>query len=68
MIYIDNAEAAVADQRAHVGLEVNGHAVGEAAAPGHADAELPAHEAVGSVGRDQVAGVHPSLRATVARA
>ena len=68
LVHVDDAEIAVADQRAQVGLEVDGHAVGKAAAAGHADAELPAHEAVGSVGRDQVAGTHPSLRPAVARA
>ena len=67
LVHVDDAEVTIADQRAHVGLEIDGRAVGKAAAAAHADAEPVAHDAVGAVGRDQVAGAERPVRPAVAR-
>jgi hypothetical protein len=65
---VDDAEVPVADQPAAVGPEVDRHAVGEAAAPGHPDSEALANRAVRAVCGDRVLRVHDALGARLPRA
>ena len=58
---VDDAQVAVADQRADVGAKVDRDAVGEAAVALRADAEALAHRALGAVGGDHVARAHRTL-------
>jgi hypothetical protein len=65
---VDDAQVAIADQLAAVGPEVDGDAVGKAAASGHANAEPLAHGAVRAVGGDRVLRLHGPLDACLSRA
>jgi hypothetical protein len=62
MVHVHHAEIPVPHEGIHVGLEIDGDAVGETAAAGHGYAQLLTHGTVHAVGRDEVIGDDHLLR------